>query len=269
MKKSRLPGRRGHRRSGEAGRGSSEPWVLEVSEQASAAGDAWDTSGSTGFTNSCGSTMDAQIALPSGDCQSERECPAIRASPSGHRLVGRLYERCPDLWSSLSAVQRRGRLQPRSAARRNRHLHYLGAASSHLRASTEPAKAPASATHWQTTGRRFSARRSRNGPNPRTWRSNTCSREGRTRTPIFERFNRTFRDELLDQHLFICLEDVREPVYWWILEYNEDRPHDCSAISRRSSTLTPPETLPPAQPMGSAIGCARLRIIIATPVAPA
>ena len=41
-----------------------------------------------------------------------------------------------------------------------------------------------------------------------------------------ERFNRTFRDELLDQHLFMRLEDVREAVYWWMLEYNEDRPHD-------------------------------------------
>jgi putative transposase len=41
-----------------------------------------------------------------------------------------------------------------------------------------------------------------------------------------ERFNRTFRDELLDQHLFTRLEDVREAVYWWMLEYNEDRPHD-------------------------------------------
>ena len=41
-----------------------------------------------------------------------------------------------------------------------------------------------------------------------------------------ERFNRTLRDELLDQHLFVRLEDVREATYWWKLEYNEDRPHD-------------------------------------------
>jgi putative transposase len=41
-----------------------------------------------------------------------------------------------------------------------------------------------------------------------------------------ERFNRTFRDELLDRHLFTRLEDVREAVYWWMLEYNEERPHD-------------------------------------------
>ena len=41
-----------------------------------------------------------------------------------------------------------------------------------------------------------------------------------------ERFNRTFRDEVLDQHLFARLEEVREAAYWWMLEYNEERPHD-------------------------------------------
>lgn len=41
-----------------------------------------------------------------------------------------------------------------------------------------------------------------------------------------ERFNRTYREELLDQHLFARLEDVREATYWWMIEYNEERPHD-------------------------------------------
>lgn len=41
-----------------------------------------------------------------------------------------------------------------------------------------------------------------------------------------ERFNRTFRDELLDQHLFTTLDDVREATHWWMIEYNEERPHD-------------------------------------------
>jgi putative transposase len=27
-------------------------------------------------------------------------------------------------------------------------------------------------------------------------------------------------------HLFVRLEDVREAAYWWMLEYNEERPHD-------------------------------------------
>ena len=36
----------------------------------------------------------------------------------------------------------------------------------------------------------------------------------------------TFREEVLDQHLFLRLEDVREAAWWWMLEYNEERPHD-------------------------------------------
>lgn len=41
-----------------------------------------------------------------------------------------------------------------------------------------------------------------------------------------ERFNRTYREELLNQHLFLSLADVREATYWWMIEYNEERPHD-------------------------------------------
>ncbi|TCP06131.1 integrase-like protein, partial [Caldimonas thermodepolymerans] len=28
------------------------------------------------------------------------------------------------------------------------------------------------------------------------------------------------------QPLFTRLDDVREAAYWWMLEYNEERPHD-------------------------------------------
>lgn len=41
-----------------------------------------------------------------------------------------------------------------------------------------------------------------------------------------ERFNRTYRSEILDQYMFAKLEDVREATYWWRIEYNEERPHD-------------------------------------------
>ena len=41
-----------------------------------------------------------------------------------------------------------------------------------------------------------------------------------------ERFNRTFREEMLNQHLFARIEDVREAVSWWMIEYNEERPHE-------------------------------------------
>jgi putative transposase len=41
-----------------------------------------------------------------------------------------------------------------------------------------------------------------------------------------ERFNRTYREELLDLYIFESLSDVREKTYWWRITYNEERPHD-------------------------------------------
>jgi putative transposase len=41
-----------------------------------------------------------------------------------------------------------------------------------------------------------------------------------------ERFNRTYRTEVLNLYLFNNLEEVREVTYWWMIEYNEKRPHD-------------------------------------------
>ena len=43
---------------------------------------------------------------------------------------------------------------------------------------------------------------------------------------FIERFNRTYREEVLSQYLFTSLEHVREATWWWMCEYNEERPHD-------------------------------------------
>ena len=41
-----------------------------------------------------------------------------------------------------------------------------------------------------------------------------------------ERFNRTFRYEVLNAHLFSSLQQVREIAWEWMIDYNEERPHD-------------------------------------------
>ncbi len=43
--------------------------------------------------------------------------------------------------------------------------------------------------------------------------------------PLWSRFNRTYREEVLDAYLFDSLEQVREITEMWIPEYNEERPH--------------------------------------------
>ena len=43
---------------------------------------------------------------------------------------------------------------------------------------------------------------------------------------FIERFNKTYRNEVLNLCLFCNLNDVRETTYGWKIEYNEQRPHD-------------------------------------------
>ena len=41
-----------------------------------------------------------------------------------------------------------------------------------------------------------------------------------------ERFNRSYREEILDAHWFTSLEEVRQLTHQWIGIYNHDRPHE-------------------------------------------
>ena len=47
-----------------------------------------------------------------------------------------------------------------------------------------------------------------------------------TQNAFIERFNRTFRESVLDYYLFNNLKEVREITEVWINEYNHERPHE-------------------------------------------
>lgn len=43
---------------------------------------------------------------------------------------------------------------------------------------------------------------------------------------FIERFNRSYREAVLDMYVFRTLEEVREQSERWMKEYNEERPHE-------------------------------------------
>lgn len=58
-----------------------------------------------------------------------------------------------------------------------------------------------------------------------------------TQNSFIERFNRTYREEVLDMYVFNSLSEVREITGKWLIEYNEVRPHESLG------NLTPAEYL--------------------------
>ena len=46
---------------------------------------------------------------------------------------------------------------------------------------------------------------------------------------MIERYNRTYRTEVLNAYVFESLDQVREISAEWLQSYNEERPHDALA----------------------------------------
>ena len=68
------------------------------------------------------------------------------------------------------------------------------------------------------------------------------SRPGRpSDNALVEAFNSRFRQECLNQHWFMSLEDAKAKIEAWRLEYNTDRPH--SALGYRSPVQYEPESI--------------------------
>jgi putative transposase len=47
-----------------------------------------------------------------------------------------------------------------------------------------------------------------------------------TQNAFIERFNRSYREGVLDTHIFETIDDVREQTHQWMKDYNANRPHD-------------------------------------------
>jgi transposase InsO family protein len=57
----------------------------------------------------------------------------------------------------------------------------------------------------------------------------TSNRANQAQNGIIERFNQTYRTEVLSAYVFESLDQVREISAEWLQSYNDERPHDVLA----------------------------------------
>ena len=69
-----------------------------------------------------------------------------------------------------------------------------------------------------------------------------------TQNSFIKRFNRTYREEVLDLYVFSRLSEVREITEEWLGQHNEERPHEALG------NLNPAEYLAVKSPEFSTIG---------------
>jgi putative transposase len=62
---------------------------------------------------------------------------------------------------------------------------------------------------------------------------------------FIERFNRTYREEVLDAYVFDSIEQVRDVTETWLPDYNEERPHD--SLGRVPPLMFMPRRKQPAE----------------------
>jgi len=72
---------------------------------------------------------------------------------------------------------------------------------------------------------------------------------------FIERFNRSYRQAVLDMFVFQTLNEVREQTEMWLKEYNEERPHDALG------DMTPREYLLTQKPEISTYGWSKSGIL--------